>query len=120
MKYSREEVMQYVREEDVKFIRLAFCDVFGRQKRDRTPVRHRTGTKSLLSRHRPLLFSVNRVCRIPVKPNENARNLYHVIAGILEKTEEMTTFFNPNEDSYKRFGQPPRFCAPKADLRAVS
>ena len=32
MKYSREEVMQYVMEEDVKFIRLAFCDVFGRQK----------------------------------------------------------------------------------------
>ena len=32
MKYSREEVMQYVREEDVKFIRLAFCDVFGKQK----------------------------------------------------------------------------------------
>lgn len=32
MKYSREEVMQYVLEEDVKFIRLAFCDVFGRQK----------------------------------------------------------------------------------------
>ena len=24
--------MQYVQEEDVKFIRLAFCDVFGRQK----------------------------------------------------------------------------------------
>ncbi len=32
MKYSNEEVMQYVREEDVKFIRLAFCDVFGKQK----------------------------------------------------------------------------------------
>ena len=32
MKYSREEVLQYVAEEDVKFIRLAFCDVFGRQK----------------------------------------------------------------------------------------
>ena len=32
MKYSKEEVIQYVREEDVKFIRLAFCDVFGRQK----------------------------------------------------------------------------------------
>ena len=32
MKYSKEEVMQYVMEEDVKFIRLAFCDVFGRQK----------------------------------------------------------------------------------------
>lgn len=48
---------------------------------------------------------------ISVKPSENAGNLYHVIAGILEKTEEMTTFFNPNEDSYKRFGQnkAPRF-----------
>ena len=32
MKYSKEEVMQYVHEEDVKFIRLAFCDVFGKQK----------------------------------------------------------------------------------------
>lgn len=32
MQYSQEEVLQYVREEDVKFIRLAFCDVFGRQK----------------------------------------------------------------------------------------
>lgn len=32
MKYSAQEVMQYVYEEDVKFIRLAFCDVFGNQK----------------------------------------------------------------------------------------
>ena len=32
MKYSKEEVLQYVQEEDVKFIRLAFCDVFGKQK----------------------------------------------------------------------------------------
>lgn len=32
MKYSKEEVMQYVMEDDVKFIRLAFCDVFGKQK----------------------------------------------------------------------------------------
>lgn len=32
MKYSRQEVLQYLAEEDVKFIRLAFCDVFGRQK----------------------------------------------------------------------------------------
>ena len=30
--YSKDEVMQYVAEEDVKFIRLAFCDVFGKQK----------------------------------------------------------------------------------------
>ena len=32
MKYSKQEVMQYVQEEDVKFIRLAFCDVFGKLK----------------------------------------------------------------------------------------
>ena len=32
MKYSKDEVKQYVREDDVKFIRLAFCDVFGKQK----------------------------------------------------------------------------------------
>ena len=32
MKYTKEEVLQYVQEEDVKFIRLAFCDVFGKQK----------------------------------------------------------------------------------------
>lgn len=32
MKYSAQEVIQYVGEEDVKFIRLAFCDVYGKQK----------------------------------------------------------------------------------------
>ncbi len=32
MKYTKEEVMQYVDMEDVRFIRLAFCDLFGRQK----------------------------------------------------------------------------------------
>lgn len=32
MRYSKEEIIQYVREDDVKFIRLAFCDVFGKQK----------------------------------------------------------------------------------------
>ena len=32
MKYSKQEVLQFVKEEDVKFIRLAFCDVFGKQK----------------------------------------------------------------------------------------
>ena len=32
MKYSEEEVNQYAAEEDVKFIRLVFCDVFGRPK----------------------------------------------------------------------------------------
>ena len=32
MEYSKNEILQYMKEEDVKFIRLAFCDVFGRQK----------------------------------------------------------------------------------------
>lgn len=30
--YSRQDVIDFVREEDVKFIRLVFCDVFGKQK----------------------------------------------------------------------------------------
>lgn len=30
--YSYTDVMTYVQEEDVKFIRLAFCDIYGRQK----------------------------------------------------------------------------------------
>lgn len=32
MKYSADEVLQFVKEEDVKFIRLAFCDIYGKQK----------------------------------------------------------------------------------------
>ena len=32
MNYSKDEIIQYMREEDVKFIRLAFCDVFGKRK----------------------------------------------------------------------------------------
>ena len=30
--YSESEVIEFVKEEDVKFIKLAFCDVFGKQK----------------------------------------------------------------------------------------
>ena len=32
MKYTKEEIIEFTMEEDVKFIRLAFCDVWGRQK----------------------------------------------------------------------------------------
>ena len=31
MKYTPEEVIQFVQEEDIKFIRLAFCNVYGKQ-----------------------------------------------------------------------------------------
>ncbi len=42
---------------------------------------------------------------ISVRPDENSENLCYMIAGILEKAEEMTAFLNPAENSYKRFGQ---------------
>ena len=32
MNYTPDEVMEYVAEEDVKFVRMAFCDIFGRQR----------------------------------------------------------------------------------------
>ena len=32
MNFTEQEVMEYVHQEDVRFIRLAFCDVFGTQK----------------------------------------------------------------------------------------
>ncbi len=32
MKYSKDEIRQYIAEEDVKFIRMAFCDIYGGQK----------------------------------------------------------------------------------------
>ena len=32
MRYTEDEIRQYVIEEDVKFLRLAFCDVYGKQK----------------------------------------------------------------------------------------
>ena len=32
MLYTKKDILQYIEEEDVKFIRLAFCDAFGNQK----------------------------------------------------------------------------------------
>ena len=32
MLYTKNEVLQFVQENDVKFIRMAFCDIFGRMK----------------------------------------------------------------------------------------
>lgn len=32
MNYSYDEVLEFVKQEDVKFIRLAFCDIYGKQK----------------------------------------------------------------------------------------
>jgi glutamine synthetase len=32
MNYTPDEVMEYISEEDVKFVRMAFCDIYGRQR----------------------------------------------------------------------------------------
>lgn len=32
MEYQIKEVLQFIQENDVKFIRLAFCDLYGHQK----------------------------------------------------------------------------------------
>ena len=42
---------------------------------------------------------------ISVKPNENDDNQNYVLAGILDKIEDMTAFLNPTENSYDRFGE---------------
>lgn len=39
-----------------------------------------------------------------VKPNNTSENLCYMIAGLLDKTVDMTAFLNPTDDSYKRFG----------------
>ena len=32
MKHTAQDILNYVEDNDVKFVRLAFCDIFGRQK----------------------------------------------------------------------------------------
>ena len=39
-----------------------------------------------------------------VKPCEGSENLCYMIAGVLERAEEMTVFLNPTPQSYQRFG----------------
>lgn len=46
MQYSVEEIKQYAAEEDVKFIRMAFCDAAGRQKNIAIMPRNWTGPSS--------------------------------------------------------------------------
>ena len=37
--YTKEDVLSYVAEEEIKFIRLAFCDIFGKEKKYYHPTR---------------------------------------------------------------------------------
>lgn len=57
---------------------------------------------------------------ISVQPNEASENLCYVIAGILEKVEDMTLFLNPTENSYERFGEDkaPRYISWSSENRS--
>ena len=39
-----------------------------------------------------------------VKASDGSDNLHYMIAGILDKIEDITVFLNPTEQSYQRFG----------------
>ena len=41
---------------------------------------------------------------ISVKSSDGTDTMNYLIAGILDKVEDMTIFFNPTENSYQRFG----------------
>ena len=55
---------------------------------------------------KPLKDAPGNGCHInvSVKPSDNFVNLNYMIAGILDKIQEMTLFFNPKDESYSRFG----------------
>lgn len=57
---------------------------------------------------------------ISVKSSEHPENLCYMIAGILDKIEDMTAFLNPTEDSYKRFGnnKAPRYISWSSENRS--
>ena len=51
MKQTLDQLLQFVEENDIKFIRLAFCDMFGVQKKHRhhgQPAAPRGGARRLL------------------------------------------------------------------------
>ena len=47
MDTTMSEVVQFIQENDVKFIRLAFCDIFGNQKNISTSTRRRCAAFSM-------------------------------------------------------------------------
>ena len=57
---------------------------------------------------------------VSVKPSDNFANLNYMIAGILDKIQEMTLFFNPKDESYSRFGgnKAPRYISWSAENRS--
>ena len=71
---------------------------------------------------KPLKDAPGNGCHInvSVKPSDNFVNLDYMIAGILDKIQEMTLFFNPKDESYSRFGgnKAPRYISWSAENRS--
>jgi glutamine synthetase len=71
---------------------------------------------------KPLKEAPGNGCHInvSVKPSDNFMNLNYMIAGILDKIQEMTLFFNPKDESYSRFGgnKAPRYISWSAENRS--
>lgn len=71
---------------------------------------------------KPLKEAPGNGCHInvSVKPSDNFVNLNYMIAGILDKIQEMTLFFNPKDESYSRFGgnKAPRYISWSAENRS--
>ena len=71
---------------------------------------------------KPLKDAPGNGCHInmSVKPSNNFVNLNYMIAGILDKIQEMTLFFNPKDESYSRFGgnKAPRYISWSAENRS--
>lgn len=71
---------------------------------------------------KPLKDAPGNGCHInvSVKPSDNFMNLNFMIAGILDKIQEMTLFFNPKDESYSRFGgnKAPRYISWSAENRS--
>lgn len=74
MNTTADDVLQFVRENDVKFIRLAFCDPFGTQKNMAIlpdELRMRSGTACPLTHPRSKAFGPPRgpICSyFPIRP----------------------------------------------------
>ena len=71
---------------------------------------------------KPLKDAPGNGCHInvSVNPSDNFVNLNYMIAGILDKIQEMTLFFNPKDESYSRFGgnKAPRYISWSAENRS--
>lgn len=71
---------------------------------------------------KPLKDAPGNGCHInvSVKPSDHFVNLNYMIAGILDKIQEMTLFFNPKDESYSRFGgnKAPRYISWSAENRS--